>query len=276
MVENYSCVTRVATAPDTLLEVNEGDSPTFRVSARDGTAIILDRVIAVVGCDGAGKSTLTADLYAGLQGEGRTEFLYLGQDSGNILRRILGLPLIGPAIGRYLVRRSRRAHGDGDKSAAPDAITALVIHLLSQWRRHKFRRMLALNRRGVVVIADRYPQAEVPGFYFDGPGLVAGHASSAFIRWLAGREQRLYADMARHAPALLIRLNVDAETAHARKPDHKLAMLRDKVGVIPTLRFNGARIVDLDGQAPYAEVLRAAWAAVRGTRGPNAGSGPPG
>ncbi len=223
---------------------------------------LLGGVIAVVGCDGAGKSTLAADLHAELQKQAPAEFLYLGQDSGNILRSILRLPLIGPAIGRYLMRRSQRAHGEKDKSASPDMVTALVVHLLSRWRRRKFRRMLALSHRGVIVVTDRYPQAQVPGFYFDGPGLVAGVGSSALIRWLAAREQHLYEDMARQVPALLIRLNVDAETAHVRKPDHKLAMLQDKVRVIPTLTFNGARIVDLDATAPYAEVLREALAAV--------------
>ena len=69
--------------------------------------------------------------------------------------------------------------------------------------------------------------------------------------------------MAAHVPALLIRLNVDADTAYARKPDHKLAMLRDKVEVIPRLTFNGSHIVDLNGQGPYAQVLEAALAAAR-------------
>ena len=68
--------------------------------------------------------------------------------------------------------------------------------------------------------------------------------------------------MASHIPTLLIRLNIDAETAHARKPDHKLAMLRDKVRVIPTLHFNGAPILDLNGRDPYPQVLDAALAAI--------------
>lgn len=220
-------------------------------------------VIAVVGCDGSGKSTLTADLQAHLQGERAVELLYLGQDSGNILRWIRELPLIGAPIGRYLVSRSRRAHAEKDKSANPDGTTALVIHLLSRWRRRKFRQMLALDRRGMAVIADRYPQAEVPGFYFDGPGLAVTETAKGIVRWLAIRERKLYRDMASHVPTLVIRLNVDADTAHARKPDHKLSMLQDKVRVIPGLTFNGAPIVDLDAQAPYAEVLGAALAASR-------------
>lgn len=219
----------------------------------------------MIGCDGSGKSTLTADLLAHLRDEQATELLYLGQSSGNIADAIRSLPLIGPAFGRYLVRKAERAHAKDRKTASPDIPTALVIHLLSRWRHHKFQRMLALNRRGVVVIADRYPQAEVPGFYFDGPGLAASGIKSAFVRWLAARELRLYQRMASHVPALVLRLNIDADTAHARKPDHKLSMLRDKVTIIPTLHFNGARILDLDGRAPYPQVLQAALDAARST-----------
>lgn len=219
----------------------------------------------MVGCDGSGKSTLTADLLASLQGEGRVEFLYLGQSSGNIAEWIRSLPLIGPPAGRYLVRRAERAHGK--KSAPPDGVTALVIHLLSRWRAHKFRRMLALCREGTVVITDRYPQAEVPGFYFDGPGLDVAHAQTGWTRFLARREQRLYEWMASHVPGLLIRLNIDAETAHVRKPDHKLSMLSEKVRVIPGLRFNGAHTIDLDSRDAYPQVLNAALLAARATLG---------
>jgi hypothetical protein len=81
-------------------------------------------------------------------------------------------------------------------------------------------------------------------------------------RLLLTREKRLYSWMASHRPTLLIRLNIDAETAHARKPDHKLAMLREKVRVIPTLHFNGAAILDLNGRDPYPQVLAAALAAI--------------
>ena len=220
----------------------------------------LARVVAVVGCDGSGKSTLTADLLARLRDKGEVEWLYLGQSSGNIADWIRGLPLVGAPFGRYLVRKAERAHSK--KDAAPDTLTILVIYLLSRWRAHKFRRMLARCRRGVIVITDRYPQAEVPGFYFDGTGLGAVQTESWLARKLAARELRLYQWMASHIPALVIRLNIDAETAHARKPDHKLSMLRDKTAVIPTLQFNGAPILDLDGRHPYAQVLDTALHAI--------------
>ena len=220
----------------------------------------LKNVIAVVGCDGSGKSTLTTDLITHLAQQRQVEWLYLGQSSGNIGEWIKNLPIIGASFGRYLVRKAERAHSK--EAPSPDTLTALVIFLLSVWRAHKFRRMLKLSRRGVLVIADRYPQAEVPGFYFDGQGLNLANAQSWLARQLLKQETRLYQWMASHLPTLLIRLNVDAETAHARKPDHKLSMLRDKVRVIPTLHFNGAPILDLNGRDAYPQVLDAALKAI--------------
>ena len=220
------------------------------------------RVIAVVGCDGSGKSTLSADLVAHLAKCEPTEFLYLGQSSGNIARAIRELPLIGGRLGAFLQRRSQRAHAEEGKPGAPDLVTSVVVYGLSRWRYAKFRRLRQLGRRGVTVVTDRYPQAEVPGFYFDGPGLSEELAGGSLARWLARRELRLYREMASYVPALVIRLNIDAETAHRRKPDHKLSMLKDKVRVIPTLSFGGARILELNGQTSYPEVLADAIAAV--------------
>ena len=229
----------------------------------------LPRVIAVTGCDGAGKSTLSEDISTHLAAMGETQWLYLGQSSGNIARWIQSLPLIGPPIGRYLVRKANRAHSE--KTTGPDTATTVVIFILSHWRALKFRRMLRLSRRGVAVVTDRYPQAEVPGFYFDGPGLGAVNVENWLGRKLAIKEQKLYESMARHIPALVIRLNIDADTAHARKPDHKLSMLHDKVTIIPSLQFNGAHVLDLDGCEPYEQVLAEAIDAVDTAINNNAG-----
>tara|TARA_R110001592_G_scaffold363372_2_gene686150 strand:+ start:10501 stop:11235 length:735 start_codon:yes stop_codon:yes gene_type:complete len=217
-------------------------------------------VIAVTGCDGAGKSTLSEDLRSRLELEAPVEWLYLGQSSGNIARWIETLPLIGPGLERYLKSKASSAHDE--KARSSGLATTLVIFILSHWRAHKFRHMLRLNRRGVVVITDRYPQAEVPGFHFDGPGLGAVNAETWLGRKLAAREQQLYQRMASHVPALVIRLNIDATTAHSRKPDHKLTILQDKVAIIPKLLFNGAEILDLDGRAPYEQTLNTALSAV--------------
>lgn len=219
------------------------------------------RVIALTGCDGSGKSTLAAKLITQLRELGPTEPLYLGQSSGRIGEWIATLPLIGPSFSRYLVKKSERTH-DKD-SSPPGNLTALVIYLLSRWRVHKFRRMLAMSRRGVLVVTDRYPQAEIAGFRFDGPHLSKTSGGNGWVRMLRTHEQKLYDWMATGIPLLVIRLNVDAETAHARKPDHALEALREKIAAWPNLRFNGARILDLDARDDAATILDESLRAIR-------------
>lgn len=218
-------------------------------------------VIALTGCDGSGKSTLTESLVARLRELGPVEPLYLGQSSGRIGEWVRDLPVVGAPLGRYLTRKSDRVH-DRPKQA-PGGVTALAIYLLSRWRAHKYRRMLRLCRAGTLVVTDRYPQAEIPGFLFDGPELAKTEGGSWWVRWLRKREQDLYAWMASGVPALLIRLNVDEVTAHARKPDHKLSSLRAKIANIPLLTFNGAHILDLDGRDAPGFVLEASLRATQ-------------
>ncbi len=218
-------------------------------------------LIAIVGADGSGKSTLAADLLETFRAEGlRIELCYLGLGTGDLGNRIRRWPLIGPLLERSLTRRADQAR---DKTAKiPGLPTALVIYRLSLVRARRFRRVLALRRAGVSVLTDRYPQTEVPAL-FEGPGLSAARAESGAIRRLAARERALYEWMAAHVPDLVIRLNVDVETALARKPDHGRALIERKVEVVSQLTFNGAPIVDLDATRPYAEVKAAALAAAR-------------
>lgn len=217
-------------------------------------------VVAVVGCDGTGKSTLTADLLTTLRRTRPTERRYMGLVSGETGDKIKHLPFIGVRLERYLAAKARRAQDM--KKKLPGPFTAIVMYLLSRWRVAQLRRVMRLSQSGVLVIADRYPQAEIPGFNYDGPGLSAHRTNNWLVRKLAAREQKLYQWMSEQKPALIIRLNIDADTAHARKPDHHLSELRDKSSVMPRLHFNGANVLDIDACKPYPQVLEAALRAI--------------
>lgn len=223
---------------------------------------VLAGVIAVIGADGSGKSTLTADLITSLRDLGPVQRFYLGLVSGEMGEKIKQLPLIGVRLEAHLAQKAQRAQDR--KHKLPGTGTGLVMYILSLWRARQFRRLIGLSRRGVIVITDRFPQAEIAGFRYDGPALPGSGSENWLIRRLATREQRLYERMAAHLPALVIRLNIDAETAAARKPDHDLDELRDKISVAPRLRFNGARIVEVDARLPYAQVLGEVLRAVNG------------
>ena len=223
------------------------------------TAPLIAPLIAIVGCDGSGKSTLARDLAAELGRRYPVEIAYLGLGSGEIGKSIARWPLIGPAFEAFLAKRARQTRTEGERIPGP--VTALVHYTLSRRRLRRFQAAQARRARGVVVLTDRYPQVEVPGFY-DGPGLSAARPGDRLVAMLVARERQMYEAMAADRPDLVIRLNVDLATAAARKPDHDVALLRKKVEATPRLRFKGARILDLDGRAPYAAVRERALTAI--------------
>ncbi len=218
-------------------------------------------LIAIIGCDGSGKSTVNEQVLTWVRDFGPAEAAHLGKQSGNIGRIIAQWPVIGAWVGRVIVRKtdSTRVHRDGKRN--PGFLVALVIFAFLLRRLYRFRRMLALRRRGLIVVTDRYPQLDIPGGS-DSTDLSATASGSAVVRWLAQREQAAYAWMTSFRPDLVIRLNVDLAIACARKPDHRRELLREKVEAIPLLKFNGAPIVDVDANQPLADVLAAAKAAV--------------
>ncbi|OHD01015.1 MAG: hypothetical protein A2885_14060 [Sphingopyxis sp. RIFCSPHIGHO2_01_FULL_65_24] len=215
-------------------------------------------LIAVVGSDGSGKSTLSADLLAHIQHTRAAESGYLGLGSGEQGRRIGRWPIIGPPLHRFLDGIADRLREPG--APIPGYLAARYALNKSKKRRAKFDALLEQRRAGKVIVTDRYPQLEVPGLH-DGP-ILAGIATSTSLAAMQAEERALYAEMAAYQPTLVIRLHVDVDTVMARKPDHDRALITRKVETVPLLTFNGAPIVDIDATIPYDEELALATAAV--------------
>lgn len=225
------------------------------------TPIIIPNMVAIVGCDGSGKSTITADLIKAMQKIRPTERRYLGLVSGEDGDKIKKLPIIGVWLERRLAKKSEKTQSM--RSEAPPLWAAFIMYALSCWRSSNFHKARALAESGVLVIADRYPQAEISGFHYDGPGLGVERVKGWLLKEMAKREVVIYEKLANYQPQLIIRLDIDVETAFARKPDHSYQELSDKIGVMRQLNYNGANIVDLDSRKPYEEVLASVVAAVK-------------
>jgi len=215
-------------------------------------------LIAVVGSDGSGKSTLSADLLAHIQQTRRAEAGYLGLGSGEQGRRIGRWPIVGPPLHRWLDGIADRLRDPGEP--IPGLFAARYALRRSRRRRAKFDALVAQRRAGITVVTDRYPQLEVPGLH-DGP-ILAGRATTPRLAAIQAEEGALYAEMASHVPTLVIRLHVDIDTVMARKPDHDRALIARKVETVPLLAMGGAPIVDIDATIPYEEELALATVAV--------------
>jgi thymidylate kinase len=221
---------------------------------------VIPGIVAVVGCDGSGKTRLTRDLVASLARTGTVERGYMGLVSGETGDKIKRLPVIGVRLEKYLAAKARRAQDM--KKELPGTFAAIVMYLFSEWRVFQLRRLIERSESGVLVIADRYPQAEIPGFDYDGPGLTVTRTNNWLVRKLAMREQKRYEWMARQRPALIIRLMVDLDTAFERKSDHPVGELRDKIETMPRIQYNGARVREIDSCMPYTQVLATALQAI--------------
>jgi len=215
-------------------------------------------LIAVVGSDGSGKSTLSADLLAHVQKTRAAESGYLGLGSGEQGRRIGRWPIVGPPLHRFLDGIADKLREPGEP--IPGRLAARYALNKSKKRRAKFEQLLERRRAGVTIVTDRYPQIEVPGLH-DGP-ILAGRATGTRLAAMQAEERALYADMAAYVPTLVIRLHVDVDTVMARKPDHDRALITRKVETVPLLAMGGAPIVDIDATIPYDEELALAIAAV--------------
>jgi len=224
----------------------------------------LPPLIAIIGCDGSGKSTVSEALLVWAGSYGPAAAAHLGKQQGNAGRWFASLPLVGGWFEHFIGRKAATVHSSRSKNKAPDFLPALVMHAFTLRRVRRFRRMMALRKRGRIIIADRYPQLDIPSA-FDGPDMSVEAQGTRFVNWLAQREQNAFEWMTSFRPDLVIRLNVDLDTACARKPDHRREALARKIAITPQLTLNGAPIVEVDAAQSLEEVLSAARAAVSST-----------
>lgn len=216
----------------------------------------LPPLIAVVGCDGSGKTTVTQELHSWLSATRPTALCHLGKQSGNIGRAIARLPLVGPRLGKTIRKHAKQA----SSAKGPSLGAALIVYAFVIRRTLRFRRMQRLRRAGFTIIADRFPQLDTPKT-LDGVQLDKAPQSGPIAK-LARMERRRFEHMTGTIPDLVIRLNVDLETALQRKPDHEPDTLVRKIASVPILNFKGARIVDIDATRPLREVLSQAQSAI--------------
>lgn len=225
----------------------------------------LPPLIAIVGSDGSGKSTISEALLQWIEESyGPAAAAHLGKQQGNTGRSLGQLPLIGRWLGGFIERKASTVRTLRTKKKAPSWFPALVMYAFTLKRVRRYRRMLALRRRGLIVVADRYPQMDnlMAG---DSPDLELEAEGSRFVYGLARREWAHFEWMTSYQPDVVVRLNVDVDTACARKPDHSRESLERKIKHTPTLTFNGANIAEIDASQDLDEVLAAVKTAVAQT-----------
>jgi hypothetical protein len=223
-------------------------------------------LVAILGVDGSGKSTTMAELVRWLSPVVDVFPAYLGggKRATSPLRRMVRLI----HRGRKRMRPpgpSPYAHpgqgivfeeGGGPKHWLRRLWFALWALSLAGVRARNMAIARGARERGMVVIADRFPQIQVAGL---GDGVLLDPwltHSSPLLRAAARRELRLFREATATPPDVAVILAVDLETARSRRPTSEPGLLRRKADAVDSLSFPPTtRVVRIDANRPLDQVL---------------------
>ncbi len=217
-------------------------------------------VVAVIGADGSGKSTITENLKNTFLEKLDIYKIYFGRGDGK------------SSWGRKLLKSSKilfTATKDRNPANLIKDVTpkkggfvrglykCMEAFLVAQEKRRNMRVMQNAKRKGALVICDRYPQNQVMG-YNDGPLL---HdfldSKNPLFRTVAKMEASIYEEAENHPPDILFKLVTDAEVVEKRKPgETSIEKLNAKINGVKQLKFKDTcKVITVDAKKPLDEVL---------------------
>jgi hypothetical protein len=215
------------------------------------------RMVAIVGVDGSGKSTSVAALRAWLGSKIDVLPIYFGTGDGRPSLFLRPFKLVMPLIMRVLKSKPSCASHGKKSGQAPGRLYSLLLMIwavaVAADKRKKLTAARRATNRGLFVLADRYPQDQIRGFN-DGPLLTRLTVAPG---WLRRWEAAAYALADRLPPDLVIKLVVTPETAARREPEMDPAIIRERIAALQRLQFPGARVVCVDAEQPFTQVIRA-------------------
>jgi thymidylate kinase len=219
-------------------------------------------IIAFLGADGSGKSTITSAVASWLSWRMEVVPLYFGFGDGPVspLRRPL------QSLKRLYSRRPsvNQARSQGHPTVAPTSwrgAPKAIWRALWSWsivreKEARLRQAQEARNRGLIAICDRYPQAQIMAI---GDGPLLSHWSRhpwAWLRAVARWELSAYRRMEEVLPDLVIKLQVSPEVSAGRKQDVSLESLARRVEVVNRVHFaNEARVASVDANQPLEQVL---------------------
>jgi thymidylate kinase len=202
-------------------------------------------LIAVVGADGAGKSTLVDGLSTWLSRNFSVQIVHLGRPAPSLITRavrVMGLARSGVSS----AWRKRSAGGRPRDDSSVSRVRLLNQVALARDRYRTYRAAARAATNGAIVIADRFPLPQLTAMDAPrvrpapGPG-----APSRFLSFLAALERRYYDAISQ--PDVLIVLRVDPDVAVARKPEESAEFVRAR----------WQEIWEIDWEATHAHVVDA-------------------
>lgn len=232
----------------------------FRLPARPMQLGSAGLLIAIVGGDGAGKSTAVEDLSRVLGKGFRATTIHLGKPRRSPLSAVVkGAMHLAASVRRSSTSSAAALRtslaGSNGGPMGPRNVARLVWEVLTARDRYRaFRRARRAASNGAIVVCDRYPIPEIE--LMDGAvsARMADPAGRGRVVGYLARLERRYYDRIPY-PDLLIVLRVHPDLAVLRKREERESYLRPRSEEIWRKDWSGTPAIVVDAGRPKAEVL---------------------
>ena len=204
-------------------------------------------IIAVIGCDGSGKSTIAEEIRNWLSWKFEVKKIYLGSGDGYFS--------IYKMIKQLLLKKTEKNSRSRQRLSKMKDKNPLVVFLeninyvkISFRCRRLIKRAYIYAKRGGIVVADRYPQVQFFGIA-DGPK-IKDEAS-----FLGRIERRNLAYCAKCCPDVVIKLQAPYDVIMERRKNDNKDEIKKKIKIVNELKFDGAYIICKDAGMPFEREL---------------------
>ena len=223
-------------------------------------------VVAILGCDGAGKSTTLSYIKNEFSKKLDVVSIYLGSGDGSssLLRKPMKLvarKVGGKGVGHAVEQEYTEKKGVSLKSRLYSAAKIIWAVTLAKEKKSKQRQMVKARNNGLLVLTDRYPQSSTPGAS-DGPLLSRYRKGRGLMKRISAWEQKIYESFSVNPPDLTLKLMVPTEVAIARKPEMTAAEIENKKRIVMGMDLS-AHTAIIDTSRPFeltrGEVMKEIW-----------------
>ena len=224
-------------------------------------------VVALLGCDGAGKSTTLAYVKKEFQKKLDVVTVYFGSGDGSssLLRKPMKLVakrVGGKGLGHTVEKEYENKDKISLKAKMYSFAKVLWAITLAQEKKAKLKKMTKARNASMLVLTDRYPQTKISGFS-DGPLLTKYSTNTkGLMKKISEWEYNIYKSAYVNPPDLVIKLMVPTEIAISRKPEMTVDEIENKKRVV--MAMNASRhsvIIDTSREMTksFSDVMEEIW-----------------
>lgn len=229
-------------------------------------------VIAFVGSDGAGKSTMINLVYKELSKKIDVKLFYLGSGDGScsfirLPMRCVARHFAGKGLRESVEEEYGNSKGGLSLKAKMYSIAKCIWAItLAYEKKRKFRKIVRARNSGMIVLLDRYPQLLEAGCS-DGVMLNRYRASNNFLlQQMAAYEYNSYKLFEMNTPDLFIKLVVDCDIAVKRKPEMTPKEIETKKKIVLNM-YNNVKSYVIDTgkenkEKTFSLIMKYIWSCI--------------